>query len=522
MKKRFLFIALASLSILTSCDQDTKETVTTTETIVETTTKETTTKTTTKTTEVVKPEVITANLKTKWDSFYHLDSMQQLDLKVDVSFSGKYEIAFNNDLDVSLNGEKVDLNDGKATIYLKKGDKAVFNIINNDSKEKMGYINIDVSTDTKDIVVNDNDYYIVNVKNSFYKMASFNNLKVAAYDRDYDLNKIEYYDSIPLHCEDGYLLIKNNTSEVLKGDLVLNDVESIDINESKVIPTNVNGGLVYKFECEEAGFYSIIYNTSSGQLFGWNTSALSYSMGNTVSFKKQEAHVYLKKGANCLISFEQNIYNDSIEESTVVVNKIDDIGELYINGKLYDGYFKIKRGEEIEIEYYKDGVSKISDISIDGDGTFSIEGDKIKYKANQDADINKIISVYIKNRTCRAIIGVFENFDILVENYTYSGQKGVKITMPNAYFNSNEHINCKGQFEYLGVGYDEVLDSLDEEGYYLSDNSYFFAVDQELFKKYGAKFHLLNVWFTTNYVDTYGKTSYSVNVLNEEMYITVE
>ena len=522
MKKRFLFIALASLSILTSCDQDAKETVTTTETIVETTTK-----TTTKTTEVVKPEVITADLKTKWDSFYHLDSMQQLDLKVDVSFSGKYEIAFNNDLDVSLNGKKVDLNDGKATIYLKKGDKAVFNIINNDSKEKMGYINIYVSTDTKDIVVNDNDYYIVNVKNSFYKMASFNNAKVASYD-NYDLNNIKYYDSIPLHCEDGYLIIKNNTSEVLKGDLVLDDVESIDFNESKVIPTNVNGGLVYKFECEESGFYSIIYNTSSGQLFDWNTSTPSYSMGSSVSFKEQEAHLYLQKGSNCLISFEQNTYNDSIEESTVVVKKKDDIGELYINGKLYDGYFKIGRGEEIEIEYYKDGVSKISDISIDGDGTYSIDGDKIKYKANQNADINKYISVYIENHICRAIIGVVENFDILVENYTYEGQKGVKVSMPNAYFNSNENINCTGQFEYLGVGYDKVLDSLYEEGYYLSDNSCFFAVDQELFKKYGAKFHLLNVWFTTNYDlttnndETYYKSSYSVNVLNEEMYITVE
>ena len=415
---------------------------------------------------------------------FDLQPMYEFDLILKVKYTGKYVIDFRHDLDIKLNDETVTTVDGKVSVLLKENETYTFNITNNTDDRKMGYLTFDLSTDTKNITVEDS--YMVHIQNDTDK-------KHVSFNGDVELISIYGFPSNSLN--DYYLLIKNKSDKPQTSDLIFESVESIELDAEVVVPKEKSK--LVSFEIKESGFYKVYVKVKDTKNIDYTASSEEFMV--RYSKEGEEFYYFFNEGTN-YFGFTQ----EENEEVSINVSKYID-GELYINGKLYDGSPVFRRGESVEIEYYENGLS-----GIDVYGTtpsFHVlkpEGNKKIYQVPKNAVLYGHIYMYLKYDDSSSKTLLFklmlEELNPTLENYTYDGLKGVKVSVDTSEFNDNEEPVFEGYFNYGkgGNGYpiesehaDCVLGTIGITCYSLGNGEYFFPVDKDLFEKYGATFHFV-------------------------------
>lgn len=421
-------------------------------------------------------------------AYYALNPGRRGFLDVNIGDTGKYDIDFGNDVKVYYNEEELALQNGKITLLLERGEVR-FEIYNNNSLPKMANVTFELSSDTNNITVKDS--YYVHIKNDTdQKKVVFNgDVTLEVMRHDYEANSV-------LECpyNDYYLKITNNKIEPQTSDLSFENIDTHQLNES--LSLSISNNLrtkCFSIDVKEAGYYKLVRNkVYSYDIFG------AVAASGVICGIEQSSAYYFPKGK---VYF--GAYNDEEESGTVTITRMNEIGELYINGNLYDGHTFINRGDSVEIEYIKNGVSAISEISVKGEGNIEQKDDKIIYTSKMTDWIDKDVFVYLDNEWepnfVHASIHLKDEPTITTESYTYNGERGVLVSVNCSGYSLVDYISFDAMIKYPNVGFTPLLTSSHDGDYsnlcgycvhLLGKGKYFFPVNQQLFQKYGAVFYL--------------------------------
>lgn len=298
-------------------------------------------------------------------------------------YSGKYVLNINCQSKLKVTFDEITqqgtaLNIEKA---MTKGIKYILKIENMSSIRRCISFDFDVSTNTNNISVNSNNNYIVKVDsiNGFKKVSFNNNGNLSILSEDLILIKSSNTSNIHyLFSDDCYILIKNNTSSSINGNLNFTNDFSIIYSEENYTMQLSNEENFYKFVPTTSGKYSFIVFDPSNENYDFVVYSDTKKSGATTIFGSNfiKYDYNLIGGNTYYIGYENCNLNQGIINFAVKSNT--NVFDFYVDGELVEGEIYMTQGQVFDL------VVKVNDILLENVCIYAAAEDKYSYIKRQN------------------------------------------------------------------------------------------------------------------------------------------